>query len=196
MQTTSLLNSGHGHVWKRPDGAVARCGGPSLCLVCRQQEQTLLQMTLDIQTTMTTPVLKIKKIHPEAKTPTYGTDGAACFDLYSVDALKIRAMDAGTVSTGLMVEVPPGWKMLVFSRSGHGFKHDVRLGNCVGVIDSDYRGELRIRVSNDGFKGYDIEVGERIAQAELVPAYRASFEEVDELSITERGEGAYGSTGR
>lgn len=94
--------------------------------------------------------MKIKKLHPAAVVPTYGTEGAACFDLYAVQPeAEIRVVDTATVRTGLAFEVPQGFVMLVFSRSGHGFKNDVRLANCVGVIDSDYRGELMVKLTND-----------------------------------------------
>ena len=86
--------------------------------------------------------------------------------------------------------------MLVFSRSGHGFTYGVRLSNCVGVIDSDYRGEIKVAMHNDGFSGYMVQTGERIAQAMLVPALRCTLKEVDVLSETLRGEGGFGSTGK
>jgi dUTP pyrophosphatase len=87
--------------------------------------------------------LRIQKLHPAAQEPTYGTDGAACFDLRAVDVkphTMVRESAPGVFRTGLAFEVPEGFVMLIFSRSGHGFKNGVRLANCVGVIDSDYRG--------------------------------------------------------
>ena len=85
---------------------------------------------------------------------------------------------------------------MVYSRSGHGFKYDTRLSNCVGVIDSDYRGEVRIRLAADGrHDGLGVTHGDRIAQAMLVPVSQWQLVEVDELSTTVRGEGGYGSTG-
>ena len=87
--------------------------------------------------------------------------------------------------------------MLVYSRSGHGFKHDTRLANCVGVIDSDYRGELMVKLTYDGAEdGPFIEPGDRIAQAMIVPVSQVSFDVVDELSDTVRGSGGFGSTGK
>lgn len=152
--------------------------------------------------------LKIKKLHPNAIVPTYATDGSACFDLYAAtvdNASRLgKLLSHGspvTCGTGLAFEVPEGWAMMVYSRSGHGFKHNTRLANCVGVIDSDYRGELLVKLTmDDEFIDPEIELevkpGDRIAQAMLIPIKRASFEIVDELSKTKRGTGGLGSTGK
>ena len=86
--------------------------------------------------------------------------------------------------------------MLVFSRSGHGFNNGLRLANCVGVIDSDYRGQVKAKVHNDSNTTYQVKAGERIAQAMIVPIALVKFMVVDELSSTERGEGGGGSTGK
>lgn len=148
--------------------------------------------------------VKIKKLHPDAIIPTYGTDGAACFDLYAlkVDGLSIIGNvindDSPVIcSTGLSFEIPPGYAMMVYSRSGHGFKQDIRLANCVGVIDSDYRGEVMVKLTCDLFKELPdiIEPGDRVAQAMIIPVDRVEFEAVVELSDTERGAGGFGSTG-
>lgn len=86
--------------------------------------------------------------------------------------------------------------MMVYSRSGHGFKSDTRLANCVGVIDSDYRGELMVKLTYDGNEcGELIQPGDRIAQAMIIPVEQVQFELADELSDTERGTGGFGSTG-
>ena len=140
--------------------------------------------------------VKIKKIHPKAQTPTYGSDGAAAFDLYSVQGGSVF-MAGGTKSfdTGLEFEIPEKHVMLVFSRSGHGFKRGVRLANCVGVIDADYRGEVKVKLTNDGVATYHVEEGERIAQGLVLPVEQVSFVEVDELSDTARGNSGFGSTG-
>lgn len=141
--------------------------------------------------------MKIKKLHPAAVVPTYGTEGSACFDLYAVQPeAEIRVVDTATVRTGLAFEVPQGFVMLVFSRSGHGFKNDVRLANCVGVVDSDYRGELMVKLTNDNPSDcLAVHPGDRIAQAMLMPVSQTYFEVVDELSSTDRGAGGFGSTG-
>lgn len=140
--------------------------------------------------------LRIKKLADGARLPVYATEGAACLDLSSIDSMVVGAGAAHTFRTGLAVEVPVGHVMLVFSRSGHGFKHGVRLANCVGVIDSDYRGELMVRLANDGLLPLKIEAGDRIAQAMILPVPGISqIEVIDELSSTARGEGGFGSTG-
>ena len=141
--------------------------------------------------------LKICKLHPDAATPIYATAGAACFDIQAIEPAEIESYRAHTIRTGLAFEVPEGQVMLVFSRSGHGFKHGVRLSNCVGVIDADYRGEVMVSLRNDQASHFDVRQGDRIAQALLLPVERVSFEVVEQmsLSLTERGEGGFGSTG-
>lgn len=145
---------------------------------------------------MTAQAIKIKKLHPRAQAPRYATDGAGCFDLHGVESVEIPPMFAASIATGLAFEIPEGHAMLIFSRSGHGFKHGVRLSNCVGVIDADYRGEVQVRLHNDGGHPFIVEEGERIAQGLIVKADRHAFEWVEALSNTVRGEGGYGSTGR
>lgn len=140
--------------------------------------------------------LKIKRIHPSAKLPTYATSGAACLDLSTIEAMRIGAGAAHTFRTGLAVEVPEGHVMLIFSRSGHGFKHGLRLANCVGVVDSDYRGEIAVRLTNDCHSSVSIGASDRIAQAMIIPVPNIDqIEVVDELSSTDRGAGGFGSTG-
>ena len=146
--------------------------------------------------------LKVKRLHPGAILPVYATAGAACFDLHAlfpVDQSQhwTAAGTSGTVRTGLAFEVPEGWVMLIYSRSGHGFKNNIRLANSVGVIDSDYRGEVLVKLSCDQLTESEFSVrhGDRIAQAMLVPVHAVAFEEVEELSITVRGTNGLGSTG-
>jgi len=140
--------------------------------------------------------LRVKRVHPHAQLPQYHSAGAACFDLHSIDSGHVMAGGATTFATGLAFEVPEGFVMLVYSRSGHGFKNDVSLANCVGVIDSDYRGEIHVRLANANSRtAFPVEVGQRIAQAMLLPMHQWSIEEVEELSETARGEGRFGSTG-
>lgn len=140
--------------------------------------------------------LKVKKLHPDAVIPTYATDGSACFDLYALDFEGENKTGTLVIKTGLAFEIPDGWQMLIFSRSGHGFKHDVRLANCVGVIDSDYRGEIKVKITLDRDGSFIVNQGDRIAQAQLIPVHRVTFEEVSELAETARGEGGFGSTGK
>lgn len=150
--------------------------------------------------------MKVKKLFPDAQLPAYATEGAACFDLHAYpegwaphhidNGVRIDPGQAYTFRTGLSFEIPEGQAMLVFSRSGHGFNHGARLANAVGVIDSDYRQEVLVRIHVDGQHGPGLVVrpGDRIAQAMLLPARQIKFEEVDELSETKR-KGGFGSTG-
>ena len=140
--------------------------------------------------------IEFKKLHPAAKMPVYASEGAACFDLHALEDVILSDSGSCKVRTGLSVAVPDGWVLMVFSRSGHGFNHSVRLSNCVGIIDSDYRGELMIALQSDSCVRFSASAGERIAQAMLMPALRCTFREVDELSETVRGSGGFGSTGK
>lgn len=144
--------------------------------------------------------VKVKKLHPDAKLPVYATDGAACFDLHALNGDHLVAGYSAEFETGLAFEVPEGHVMLIYSRSGHGFALNARLANCVGVIDSDYRGEVKVKLNRDAIDdsegcGTQILAGDRIAQAMIVPIPKIEFVEADELSETERGEGGFGSTG-
>jgi len=139
--------------------------------------------------------VKIKKLHPDALMPGYASAGAACFDLHCIRG----AFTTGdqVFDTGLAFEIPEGHVMLVFSRSGHAFKHDTRLANCVGVIDHDYRGEVKVKLRVDSnVNALAVRDGDRIAQAMIVPYPRVQFDWADELSDTDRGDGGFGSTGQ
>ena len=145
--------------------------------------------------------VKIKKLDEKAIIPAYATDGAACFDLHAINTEEKRASihpHAPIVfDTGLAFEIPENQVMLVLSRSGHGFKHDVRLSNVVGVIDSDYRGEVKVKLCKDSHNSdvLFVKEGDRIAQAIVLPYERVEFVVVDDLSDTKRGTGGFGSTG-
>lgn len=148
------------------------------------------------------PIVKIHRLQPDARIPTYGSDGAACFDFYAYNpnARTFLFPNAPvTFNTGVAIEVPEGWALLIYSRSGHGFKSDTRLSNCVGVIDSDYRGEIKVRLIRDALSDshpHCIDHGDRIAQGMLVPVAKTHFEIVNQLNTTERGAGGFGSTGK
>jgi len=149
--------------------------------------------------------LKVKKLHKDAVLPRYASAGAACFDLHAIGSVQLELNNSRTqrFRTGLSFEIPKGWVMLIFSRSGHGFKFDTRLANCVGVIDADYRGEVMVKLTFDGDMDGSDEVNpvpffgqnDRIAQAMLVQIPQVELVEVDELSDTVRGSGGFGSTG-
>lgn len=145
--------------------------------------------------------LNIKKLSPLAKMPTYATDGSGWFDLYSTNQVALLVQEGWPVEvgTGLAFEIPPGHGMFILSRSGHGFKFDTRLSNCVGCIDSDYRGEVKVKlicdVEREDAMPMSIMPGDRVAQACILPIPRVSFSFVDELGETARGTGGFGSTG-
>ena len=140
--------------------------------------------------------VKIRKTHPEAIIPRFATSGAACFDLHALYQGEAGAYSSSpAVRTGLAFDVPEGHVMLIYSRSGHGFKDGVRLSNCVGVIDADFRGEIHVKLKNDSPLRFDFKAGDRIAQAMILPIPTVSFIEVSELTNTERGAGGFGSTG-
>ena len=148
--------------------------------------------------------INIQKRHPDAVIPAYATPGSACFDITCVGVpedvgparhFRIAPHESRIFRTGLAFEIPEGYRLDVFSRSGHGFKQGIRLSNCVGKIDSDYRGELLVSLYNDSNHDRVISVGERIAQGEINPVHRVEFEVVHALSSTDRGEGGMGSTG-
>ncbi len=141
--------------------------------------------------------VKIKKLDNTAKLPVYGSNGAACFDIYCLNngEISIPVDSSVNLKTGLAFEIPEGHVMMVFSRSGHGFKNGIRLSNCTGIIDSDYRGELNVKLQNDGKETFLISGAERVAQAMVVPFDHVEFIETEDLSETERGTGGLGSTG-
>lgn len=158
---------------------------------------------------MTNPIqVKVTRLDPAAKLPVYATDGSGCFDLFAATVDGFSSIGIGAFvfddaplecGTGLAFEIPPGYVMLVYSRSGHGFNHATRLANCVGVIDSDYRGEVKVMLTRDHDQTDKptlmVSPGDRIAQALVLPIPRVEFEEVTELSATARGQGGFGSTG-
>lgn len=149
--------------------------------------------------------VKVKKLHPDAIMPKYATDGSACFDLHALGGWDKGLGNCTVVmsgmpmvyKTGLSFEIPQGHVMLVFSRSGHGFKNSTRLSNCVGVIDADYRGELMVSLTRDSAPNDVVQVvaGDRIAQAMIIPIPSVQLVEVEELTDTQRGTGGFGSTG-
>ena len=137
------------------------------------------------------------KLHPDAVMPTYGSRHAAGADLYALAEAEILIPAGKTVfvSTGIAMEIPEGFVGLVFARSSMGAKRNLAPANKVGVIDSDYRGEIRVVLHNHGDIDQVVMPGERIAQLVIVPYLTAEFEECTSLSDTERGEGGFGSTG-
>jgi dUTP pyrophosphatase len=140
--------------------------------------------------------IKVKPLSALARLPEYATAGSACFDIAtSSDSVDITPGSSAVLKTDLAFEIPPGYVMMVYSRSGHGFKNGVRLANCTGVIDSDYRGELMVKLHNDSSRIFSVNCGDRIAQAMIMPVQQVVFESVEELTDTARGAGGFGSTG-
>jgi len=145
---------------------------------------------------MTTPVA-VKKLRPNAKLPTYGSEFAAGADLYAcLDApVTIQPHETYLVPTGLSMELPVGWAGMIHARSGLATKRHLAPANKVGVIDCDYRGEVMVSLHNHSNEPQTVEPGERIAQLVIMPYLTAQFFETEELSETVRGEGGFGSTG-
>ena len=143
--------------------------------------------------------LQVKKLRPGAKLPSRGSEQAAGYDLYACldeAALTIAPHATAKIPTGLAVAIPDGYFGAVFARSGLASKQGLRPANCVGVCDSDYRGEYIVMLHNDTDQPRTIENGDRIAQLVVMPYLSVSFAEVEELSETGRGDGGFGSTGR
>ncbi len=137
----------------------------------------------------------------QIRLPVFATDGSGCFDFHAIEHCSFgMSRQSAVLRTGLIPEVPEGWVMLIFSRSGHGFKNDVRLSNCVGVIDSDYRAEIKVKLRADTAGFFEVAQGTAIAQGLLVPApiwsIQVILDQSVQLSETKRGAGGFGSTDR
>jgi len=143
--------------------------------------------------------IKIKLAHQNVRIPTYGTEGAGCFDIYpdieEDEIIFISEVDnTFIIPTGLFFEIPQGKALMIYSRSGQGFKFNTRLANCVGILDSDYRGQLMVKLTMDGENSMIIKHNTAIAQGMIIDAPKVQFEVVQELSDTARGTGGFGST--
>lgn len=139
--------------------------------------------------------LNIVLLDPRAREPEYKTEGAAAFDIRAIDGGVVEPGHPATFRTGLAVEIPAGFAMLIDSRSGHGFNDGVRLANSIGIIDSDYRGEIMVKLTADERHSLKVNPGDRIAQAFVIPVPRTRFRRVESLSETARGTGGFGHTG-
>lgn len=142
--------------------------------------------------------VKIKKLNEKAKMPTYGTEFSAGADLYACLDKSVTLAPGETVfiKTGLSMEVGEGFGIFIFARSGLSIKQGLAPANKVGVVDSDYRGEVVVALHNHDSVERTVENGDRVAQMVVLPYYKAKFEEVDALSDTIRGVGGFGSTGK
>lgn len=164
-------------------------------LVAAGYNRKVLQEVLAVQTV----TLKVKRLPNCRDLPRYATPGSAGMDLTAAIEGKVT-LEPGkrfAMPTGIMLEIPPGYEGQVRPRSGLAAKAGISLTNCVGTVDSDYRGEVKVLLINHGDQAYTFEPGERIAQLLITPVPRVELIEVEELADSaERGEGGFGSTGR
>lgn len=144
------------------------------------------------------PKIAVKKLNEKATLPTYGSEFSAGADLYALCDEDILFLPGETkfVHTGLSMEIPEGYAGLIYARSGLACKRGLAPANKVGVVDSDYRGEVMVALHNHSDSVQKISAGERIAQLVVTPFLKAEFFESEALSDTVRGEGGFGSTGR
>ena len=143
--------------------------------------------------------LNIKLLNDNATLPQYATSGSAAMDLTAcIDApVTIAPRQLVTIPTGIAIALPSAdYVALIFARSGLGVKHGISLSNGVGVIDSDYRGELKVGLTNLSDEPYTIQPGDRVAQLAILPVVQANVVQVNELDETGRGAGGFGSTGK
>lgn len=142
--------------------------------------------------------IEIKKLNEYAIIPTRGSEQAAGYDLYAAipAAVTIKPHATEKIGTGLAIAVPDGYFGAIFARSGLAAKQGLRPANCVGVADSDYRGEYIVAIHNDSEEERVVEPGDRIAQMVVMPYLSVEFEEKYELPVTKRGSGGFGSTGK
>lgn len=144
-------------------------------------------------------VLKIKKVRENATVPHYATPGSAGMDLHACidEAVVLAPGELLMIPTGIAIELPDAsLAAFLHARSGLGVKHGICLSNGVGVVDSDYRGEVCVGLCNVSSKPYTIEPNERVAQMVIAPVVQLDVQEAEALSDTKRGEGGFGSTGK
>lgn len=141
--------------------------------------------------------VKIKYVNPEAKRPEYATEGSAGMDLSAVmdNPVTLRVGGRAMIPTGIALQIPEGYGGFIFPRSGLSYKKGISMANCVGVIDSDYTGEIKVVLHNISGHDYTVNPGDRIAQLVFMPVAKAELQVVEELDTTERGGGGFGSTG-
>ena len=139
----------------------------------------------------------VKRLSPDAKLPSYGSQDAAGADLYACvqEPVTVAPGDTAWIPTGIALEVPKGCAGLIYARSGLACKRGLAPANKVGVVDSDYRGEVVVVLHNHSDQPQTVQPGERIAQLVITPVLTPAYEEVTELSSSERGAGGFGSTG-
>jgi len=150
-------------------------------------------------------IIKVKNLTDKIQIPFYGTDDSAGADLYAYikpdpvfgdDTKVIRPGETEVISAGIAVEIPKGYAGMIYARSGLSINNGLAPANKVGVIDADYRGEIKVALHNHGSEPYVVNDGDRIAQMIIHKVPSVKYVPVDELSDTERGAGGFGSTGR
>lgn len=142
--------------------------------------------------------INIKKLHEDSIIPTRGSEEAAGYDLYAYledEKIDLNPGETKMIGTGIAVEIPTGYFGAIYARSGIAAKRNLRPANCVGVIDSDYRGEIKVPLYNDSDKVQSLDNKERVAQLVIMPYLNVTFNEVENLSESNRDQGGFGSTG-
>ena len=139
--------------------------------------------------------VKFKKVKSDAIIPKYAHDGDSGLDLFSCDEVLVKRGAHVLVSTGIAIELPKGYEAQIRSRSGLALKHGIMVLNSPGTIDNSYRGILGIIVKNFGYEDFYVEKGTKIAQMVIAPVVQCNFELVEDVGISERGTGGFGSTG-
>ncbi len=142
--------------------------------------------------------IQLKKLSPTAQLPERGTAAAAGYDLFAdiQQDIVIAPHETTMIGTGIAVAIPDGYYGGVFARSGLSAKEGLRPANCTGVIDADYRGEIKVALHNDSLQARTVTPGQKIAQMVIIPFLNVEYDEVEQLDETARGEGGFGSTGK
>jgi dUTP pyrophosphatase len=140
--------------------------------------------------------LRVRRLHEDARLPSQAYEGDAGFDLHAIEAVVLAPGERASVRTGIALEIAGGHAGLVLPRSGLAARHGVTLVNAPGLIDSGYRGEIRVLLLNaDPHEAFEVSPGDRIAQLVLVRVESPQIEELEELAVSERGAGGFGSSG-
>lgn len=142
--------------------------------------------------------IQVKKVNENAILPSRATVSSAGADLYAclVEDVVIKPSERLLIPTGIAMAIPEGYGGFIFPRSGTASKYGISLSNCVGVVDSDYRGEVKIAIINHSGESYTVKNGDRIAQMVIMAVDLCNYTEYDSLDETQRGEGGFGSTGK
>lgn len=139
--------------------------------------------------------VRLKKLDEKCILPKYQTEHSAGADIHALETTVIKVGETKLIRSGFAVEIPLGFAGFIFARSGIALKRGLAPANKVGVVDSDYRGEVMVAIYNQSGVDQTVEAGERIAQFVILPIYQVEFSVIDEMSDTDRGQGGFGSTG-